>query len=658
MNQLDPAYILLLSEQYPSADEAAAALIDTRMQLQQPKPTELFVSDVHGEYEEFSHILRSACGGIRERIRQLFDGILDEAAQDELACIVYYPEEKVPLVAASLVDEEERASWYRVILVHIAAVFGSFAVHSDKKRVEASLPAPFRRLVANMGAPTATEHGRAHRLNLADQVLRIGYADPVITAAAHGIQQLAVGRLHLVGDIFDRGPAPDRILDELMAYHAVDIQWGNHDIVWMGAALGQAGCIAHVVRNCARYANLDILTDGYGIDLMPLIDFARTAYADDPCAGFGLKGEHPELSADQLDLNVKVQKAMAIIQFKVEGQLIDQYPSFGLEDRKLLHRIDRSNWIIEIDGTTYPLTDRVFPTVDFNDPYTLTEGERRVVVSLQHGFQHSDKLQKHIRFLLQAGSLYTVYNDTLMYHACVPLNADGTLMDVNLFGETYHGKALFDAVEKWVRTAFDTSEPEDDRRHGRDLIWYLWLGKGSPLFAKSKMATFEIYLIADKAARKEVKNPYYSLLEDETVIRRILEDFGVNADRGRIVSGHVPVKVCKGEDPVKCGGKALIIDGGMSHAYQNTTGIAGFTLISDAHGVRLATHDTFVPRDTAIRENLALHSTYRVLDAPRGIVHLADTQAGKPLAMKAEGLACLLDSYRSTSRTGQHNVFR
>lgn len=658
MNPIDPAYLQLLSESYPSADEAAAALIEVRAQLQQPKATELYVSDVHGEYEEFSHIMRSACGAIRERIQHLFEGVLDEASQDELACVVYYPDEKAPLVVGALSDEGEKASWYRVTLVHLAAVFESYAVHCSSQRVNAALPAPFRNLVAKLGAPATSEHGREHRLELADQVLRIGYAQTVISAIALGIQRLAVGRLHLIGDIFDRGPAPDRIIDELMDYHSVDIQWGNHDIVWMGAALGQAGCIAHVVRNCARYANLDILTDGYGIDLLPLADFARRAYADDPCVGFGLKGAHPELSRAQLDLNVKIQKAMAIIQFKVEGQLIDEYPSFGLEDRKLLHRIDRSNWTIEIDGTIYPLTDREFPTVDFADPYRLTDDEQAVVASLQHGFRHSAKLQKHIRFLLRAGSLYTVCNDTLMYHACVPLNADGTLMDVDIFGETYHGKALFDAVEKWVRTAFDPAEPEDDRHRGRDLIWYLWLGQGSPLFAKSKMATFEIYLIADKAARKEVKNPYYSLLEDETVIRRILEDFGVDAGRGRIVSGHVPVKVCKGEDPVKCGGKALIIDGGMSHAYQNTTGIAGFTLISDARGVRLATHDTFAPRKKVIADNLALHSTYRVLDAPEGIVHVADTDQGKDLAMKAEGLAHLLDSYRSLSHPGSRDAIR
>ncbi len=384
-------------------------------------------------------------------------------------------------------------------------------------------------------------------------------------------------RLHIIGDIYDRGPAPDKIMDLLATRDDIDVQWGNHDIVWMGAALGQRGCIAHVVRNCARYGNLDILTQAYGMDIQPLADFALSAYKDDPCEAFGLK-TNPGLTPEELEMNVKIQKAMAILQFKVEGQLIDEYPGFGLEDRKLLHRIDYDNASIEVDGVVYEMTDTYFPTVDKADPYSLTAEEETVMQYLEQAFVNCKKLQEHMRVFLEKGSLYTICGDKLLLHACVPLNEDGSLKAADVYGTSVAGKALYDAMQEWVYKAY-RGESEDERRRGRDMMWYLWLGPASPLFAKSKMATFEIYLCKDKAARKEVKNSFYTLFDSPSVYDGIFEDFSLDPQAARMVNGHTPVKVKDGEDPVKAGGKVICIDGGMSSAYQKTTGIAGFTLV-------------------------------------------------------------------------------
>ena len=391
-----------------------------------------------------------------------------------------------------------------------------------------------------------------------------------------------VSRLHFVGDVYDRGPEPDAVMDMLAAAPDADIQWGNHDIVWMGAAAGQPGCIAHVVRICARYGNLSVLEDIYGIDLSALSKFAASAYADDPCAAFGLKGS-PALSDAEQTRHVKIQKAMAIIQFKVESALIARNPSFGLQDRDLLGRVDFAHGTVQIDGQIHELLDPVFPTVDASDPCRLSAAEQEVLDALVAAFTSCEKLQRHIRVFLDRGSLYKICGDLLLFHACVPLRADGHLQDVELFGTRYRGRALFDAVDAQVRAAFTASNPEK-RRRGLDMLWYLWLGPGSPLFAKSKMATFELYYVADKAARKEEKNPFYTLCDDAEVLARVFEDFGMDASRSRIVCGHVPVKVKSGEDPVRCGGRFICIDGGMSKPYRSKTGVAGLSLVKDARG--------------------------------------------------------------------------
>lgn len=397
----------------------------------------------------------------------------------------------------------------------------------------------------------------------------------------------ADARLHMVGDVYDRGPEPDKIMDALQAYPTLDIQWGNHDVLWMGAALGQPGSVCHAVRICARYGNLSILEDTYGIDLDPVRAFALQVYADDPCVAFGLKGS-PDLAPDELDATVKIQKALAYLQFKVEHRLIEENPQFDLAERDLLHRIDYAAGTIELDGTVYALKDTVFPTIDPADPYALTDGEQRIMEHLQQAFLGCEKLQRHMRTMIEHGSMYRQVGDILLFHACVPLNADGTMKQTGIFGKPLAGRALFDAVDGAVRDAYAAEDPAA-RKRGADMLWYLWLGVASPLFAKSKMATFELYQIDDKAARTEEKNPFYKLLGEEATAAAIFEEFGMDPNTSRIVCGHVPVKVKDGEDPVKCGGKLICIDGGMSRAYQGTSGIGGFVLVRDQGGLRLGT---------------------------------------------------------------------
>ncbi|MEG1827126.1 MAG: fructose-1,6-bisphosphatase [Gordonibacter sp.] len=642
MDVAEKRYLELLSRLFPSAAKASAEIINLSAVLNLPKGTEFFASDIHGEYEAFSHILRNGSGSIRLKIDDAFGDSLSKEEKRSLATLIYYPREKMELVLSQVDCPEE---WYAVTLPRLVAVCKRAARKYTRSKVRRALPKDFAYLIEEL--MTEDRHGvdkEAYYAAIVDAVIRTDRGGALIEALCLLIQQLVIDRLHIVGDIYDRGPYPHIIMDTLMDYHSLDIQWGNHDIVWMGASLGQRGCIAHVVRNCARYGNLSILEDAYGINILPLASFALEAYRDDPCVAFGLKG-NPELGPQELEMNVKIQKAMAIIQFKVEGALIDENPDFDLEDRKLLDKIDYGRGTVAVDGVEYELTDKVFPTVDPTDPYRLTPEEEEVMQRLEQAFTGCEKLQRHMRFFLDAGSLYKVYNSNLLFHACVPLSADGSLRETDVFGEKYKGRALYDVMERYVRAGFDDPDP-DMRKHGRDLMWYLWLGEGSPLFAKSKMATFELYLIADRAARKEVKNPFYTFLEDEAALAGIFEDFGLDPETSRIVCGHVPVKVKDGEDPVKCGGRVLTIDGGFSKAYQPTTGIAGYTLISNSYGFVLAAHEPLESTRAAVENELDIHSSRRVVERVERRTLVADTDNGAVLKGQIADLEQLLAAYR------------
>ena len=619
MDATDMRYLELLSRLFPSADKASAEIINLSAILNLPKGTEFFASDIHGEYEAFSHTLRNGSGSIRLKIDDVFGDSLSENEKRSLATLIYYPREKMELVLSQVDDAE---AWYAVTLQRLVAVCKRAAQKYTRSRVRKALPKDFAYIIEEL--MTENRHGvdkQAYYAAIVDAVIRTDRGGALVEALCLLIQRLAIERLHIVGDIYDRGPYPHIIMDALMEHHSLDIQWGNHDIVWMGASLGQRGCIA------------------------PLASFALEAYKDDPCVAFGLKG-NPDLPPQELEMNVKIQKAMAIIQFKVEAQLIDENPGFGLEDRKLLDKIDYENGTVMLDGVAYELTDTVFPTVDPADPYRLTPEEEEVMQRLEQAFTGCEKLQRHMRFFLDAGSLYKVCNGNLLFHACVPLNADGSLMETEVFGETYKGRALYDVMERYVRAAFDDADPELAKR-GRDLLWYMWLGEGSPLFAKSKMATFELYLITEKEARKEVKNPFYSYLDDEHVMGGIFEDFGMDPETSRIVCGHVPVKVKDGEDPVKCGGRVLTIDGGFSKAYQPTTGIAGYTLISNSYGFVLAAHEPLESMRAAVVNELDIHSSRKVVELVDKRTLVADTDNGAVLKQQIADLEELLEAYRN-----------
>lgn len=643
MDAAEKRYLELLSRSFPTADDAATEIINLTAITSLPKGTEFFASDIHGEYEAFSHILRNASGTIRMKIDDVFGDGLTEAEKQSLATLVYYPHEKTAIDVAEAPDVR---AWYTDTLLRLILLARRCSQKNTRSRVRKALPAEFAYIMEEL----LTENGDredddAYYNTIVASVIETGQAEALIREFCLLVQRLSIDRLHIVGDIYDRGPHPDIIMETLMRHHAIDVQWGNHDVVWMGAALGQWGCIAHVVRNCARYGNLSILEDAYGINLLPLAEFARRTYEDDPCVAFGLKGD-PDLTEREREMNVMIQKAMAIMQFKVEGRLIDENPGFGLQDRKLLDKIDYGRGTVVLDGKEYELTDKLFPTVDPANPYALTPEEEAVMQRLEQAFVGCEKLQRHMRFFLDAGGLYTIYNGNLLFHACVPLNEDGSLMEVDVFGRTYKGRELYDVMERHVREAFSSDDGEA-RRRGRDLMWYLWLGAGSPLFAKSKMATFELYLIAEKEARKEVKNPFYSLMDDEAVIDGIFREFGIDPDSSHIVCGHVPVKVKDGEDPVRCGGKVFTIDGGFAKAYQPTTGIAGYTLISNSYGFVLAAHEPLKSREAAIDEEVDIHSSRRVVERVDRRTLIADTDTGAKLKAQIADLQALLSAYRS-----------
>lgn len=644
-DEAEQRYLRLLSNLFPTKSKAAAEIINLNAILNLPKGTEYFASDIHGEHEAFSHILRNAAGSIRLKVDDVFGDRLSDAEKQQLSTLIYYPREKMALI---LRDIDDKHRWYKQTILRIVDVCRVSAQKYTRSHVRKALPEDFAYIIEELMTIKSDDPNKeAYYDAILEAVIATNRAEDLIEALCLLIQHLAIDHLHIVGDIYDRGPLPHEIMESLMAYHNVDIQWGNHDMVWMGASLGQRGCIAHVVRNCARYGNLSILEDAYGINVLPLAAFASDAYENDPCIGFGLKG-NPEITPSERELNEKIQKAMAVIQFKVEAALIDENPSFDLEDRKLLHKINYEDKTIEIDGALYDLVDTTFPTVDPADPYKLTYEEEEVMVRLETAFRDCEKLQRHMRFLLDAGNLYKISNGSLLLHACVPLNPDGTLLETDVFGEKYAGKALYDEMEARVRDAFDNPDPEA-RKRGADLMWYLWLGKGSPLFAKSKMATFELYLIEDKAARKEVKNPFYSFLaeENEAVFDTIFEDFGLNPATSRIICGHVPVKVKDGEDPIKVGGKVLCIDGGFSKAYQPTTGIAGYTLISNSYGFVLATHEPLESTQVAVEKEIDIHSAKRVVEEVDRRAIIADTDKGRQLQQQVDDLQRLLTAYHA-----------
>lgn len=643
LKELQKRYLTRLSDLYPTIAAASTEIINLQAILNLPKGTEHFLTDVHGEYEAFSHVLKNGSGSVRRKIEDVFGNTMSAADKKSLATLIYYPRAKMDLIRQTETNMED---WYKVHLYRLIEVAKRAASKYTRSKVRKALPPNFAYVIEELITEKAEVHDKESYYNeIISTIIRIGRAEDFIEAISELIQRLVVDHLHIVGDIYDRGPGPHIIMDKLMSYHSVDIQWGNHDILWMGAAAGQWGCIANVIRICARYGNLDILEDGYGINLLPLAAFALRIYGDDPCICFRLKAVEG-IDPDEMQMNMRIHKAISIIQFKVEGQIIRRQKAFHLENRALLHRIDFEKGTIELDGKKYPLLDTAFPTVDPKDPYAFTQEEEEIMKRLEKAFLHCEKLQRHMRFLLNKGSLYKVYNDNLLYHGCVPLTEDGKLKEIRLFGKSYGGKELYDVLDSYVRKGFFALD-ENERQDGKDIMWYIWLHPDSPLFGKDKMATFERYFLQDAETHIEKKNPYYSLLENEKVINQILEEFGLDPAVSHIVNGHVPVKRKDGENPVKCGGKVLVIDGGFSKAYQKETGIAGYTLIFNSYGLLLVAHEPFESTESVIAKEKDIHSETMIVKRVRERLLVGDTDIGEELKRQVKDLERLLVAYRN-----------
>lgn len=643
MKELEARYLERLSQLYPTIAKASTEIINLQAILNLPKGTEHFLTDIHGEHEAFSHVLKNGSGSVRRKIDDVFGNTMSSRDKQSLATLIYYPKEKMDRIKQ---EEDNMEDWYKITLYRLIEVCKRTASKYTRSKVRKALPPDFAYVIEELITEKSEITDKESYYNsIVTTIIRIGRAEKFIVALSELIQRLTVDHLHIVGDIYDRGPGPHIIMEKLIKYHSVDIQWGNHDVLWMGAAAGQRGCIANVIRICARYGNLDILEDGYGINLLPLATFAMNTYGDDPCTCFRLKGE-PEYSEGEMLLDVKMHKAISIIQFKVEGQIIRKNPGFKLNSRNLLHHINFETGMIEIDGKEYQILDMNFPTIDPKKPYTLTREEEDIMERLQKAFIHCEKLQRHMRFLLNKGGLYKVYNNNLLYHGCVPLTENGELKSVRVYGHSYKGKGLYEAMESYVRKGFYALDPREKER-GRDLMWYIWLGEGSPLFGKDKMATFERYFLAEKETHKEKKNPYYSMLENEEVIDKILAEFGLPAEGTHIINGHVPVKSKNGENPIKCGGKVMVIDGGFSKAYQKETGIAGYTLIYNSYGLILAAHEPFESTEAAIEKESDIHSDSIIVKRVVQRKLVGDTDIGRELKEQIADLEMLLEAYRS-----------
>lgn len=643
MEAMKVKYLEKMSELYPTIAKASTEIINLQAILNLPKGTEHYISDIHGEYEAFSHVLKNGSGSVRRKIEQVFGHTMSQQDKKSLATLIYYPKEKMALVKKQEKDMEE---WYKITLYRLIEVCKKTASKYTRSKVRKALPEDFAYVIEEL----MTERGditdkESYYEQIIHTIIAIGRAEECIIALCELIQRLVVDHLHILGDIYDRGPGPHQIMDKLEHYHSLDIQWGNHDILWMGAAAGQPSCVATVVRICARYGNLDILEEGYGINLLPLATFAMTYYKGDPCTCFKIKG-HQEMNPAEQEMNRKMHKAITVIQFKLEGKLLMRRKEFGMADRALLDEIDYTEGTVRLGYQTYPLLDCSFPTVDPENPYELTREEREVVDRLVFAFVNCEKLQKHMQFLLKKGSLYKIYNHNLLYHGCIPLNEDGSFKEIQVYGKVYKGKALYDVLDSYVRKAF-VAVNEEEREKGKDILWFIWSSPNSPLFGKNKMATFERYLLEAKETHVEEKNPYYGFLEQEEVADRILEEFQVTGDCRHIINGHVPVHHTEGESPIKCGGKILVIDGGFSRAYQKETGIAGYTLIYNSWGMILAAHESFTSTRDAISKESDILSDSILVKRTTHRKTVGETDIGVKLKERIADLQELLDAYRN-----------
>lgn len=637
-------YLKILSKQYPSISKASTEIINLEAILNLPKGTEHFISDIHGEYEAFVHVLKNGSGVIKRKIEELFSSTIRESEKKTLATLVYYPEQKLALIEK---EEDNIDDFYRIYIYRLVELCRYASSKYTRSKVRKLLPEDFKYIIEEfLNEHVEQVHKQNYYKSIVDTIISIDRAKEFIIAISKVIQKLVVDRLHIVGDIYDRGPRPDVVLDTLMDYHSVDIQWGNHDILWMGAASGEKTCIANALRISARYSNLDIIEDIYGINLLPLATFALEQYKSDPCNCFMPKGSAGETSTKEKTLIAKMHKAISIIQFKLEGEVIKRRPEFEMDHRLLLDKINYEEGTINLKGNIYKLKDTNFPTIDPKNPYKLTKEEEIVIDKLVSSFKNSEKLQKHVSFLFSKGSIYLVSNGNLLIHGCVPLNEDKSFMKMKLQGQEYSGRELMDKMETLVREGYLFKDKTNQKQYGMDIMWYLWTGKCSSLFGKDDMTTFERYFIAEKETHKENKNSYFTLREDEDVCNKIFKEFELDTNESHIINGHVPVESKNGESPIKANGRIIAIDGGFSRAYQKKTGIAGYTLIYNSQSLQLVSHEPFTSTEEAIVNESDILSTTMLVEHKLSRKTVKDTDAGKKLLDEVDDLKLLLTAYK------------
>lgn len=643
----DMRYLQLLSQSFPTVAEASTEIINLQAILNLPKGTEHFLADIHGEYEAFIHVLKNASGNIKRKVNELFGNTLRETEKRELCTLIYYPEQKLELVKHNEADIDD---WYHITLHQLVAVCRDVSSKYTRSKVRKSLPADFSYIIQELLHEHTEDHDKTAYVNvIVDTIISTGRADDFIIAIANVIQRLAIDSLHILGDIYDRGPGAHIIMDTMRKYHSWDMQWGNHDILWMGAAAGNDACICNVIRLSLRYGNLPTLEEGYGINLVPLATFAMETYKNDPCTEFIPKttGGASLLDEKTLRLTAQMHKAIAVIQFKVESQIIAKHPEWKMNDRCLFEHVDYQNGTIDLQGKTYKMSSCSFPTINPAAPSELSPEEEILISKLHHSFSVCEKLHKHIRVMLQHGCMYGIYNNNLLFHASCPLNEDGSLKEVEIYpGKKYSGRALMHHTGMQIRTAFQQDSAPEERDYAIDYFLYLWCGPDSPLFDKSKMATFERYFIADKETHVEEKGYYFKLRDDEEVIDHILDAFGVVGSNRHIINGHVPVRTLKGENPIKANGKLMVIDGGFSKAYHNETGIAGYTLVYHSRGFQLVQHEPFTSTEDAIQRGTDIKSTTQIVEMSNRRMLVADTDIGVELRKQIDDLEELLYAYR------------
>jgi len=641
----DLKYLQLLSKSFPTISAASTEIINLEAILNLPKGTEHFLTDIHGEHESFQHVLKNASGVIRKKVEDIFGHRLREWEKRELCTLIYYPAEKLKVIQ---VRERDINDWYKMVLLQLLSVLSNVSSKYTRSKVRKALPNEFSYIIQELLHEFKTDPNKQDYVHaIITTIVSTGRAEQFIIAMSKIIQRLTIDHLHIVGDIYDRGPGAHIIMDLLCDYHNFDIQWGNHDIVWMGAASGSEACMANVLRISLRYGNLSTLEDGYGINLLPLATFAMEVYGEDQCLLFKPKARDDEpVKQKHMKLISQMHKAISIIQFKLEGELIERNPEFGMDERRLLHRINFEKGTIDLYGKEYALRDTLFPTIDPKNPYKLTDDEREVVETMKHYFANSEKLRKHMRCIYANGSLYLVKNSNLLYHGSVPLNSDGTFKKLKIRGIEYSGKALFDKIDQIVRQAYFEEKRKKEKLFATDFVWYLWCGPVSPPFDKDRMTTFERYFIAEKETHKENKGEYYTLKNNRDICEAILKEFGIKDEISHIINGHIPVKTAKGESPIKAGGKLLVIDGGYSKAYQPETGIAGYTLIYNSHGLMLIQHEPFESTKKAIEDGHDIISETTVLEFSNKRRLVRDTDIGVDLMRQIDELTRLLAAYR------------